>query len=383
MIDQNFAETDAKWGPDDKLLYKAQQNHMSTVLERIIQTSDGKRFNRKNKTDPKEVWRLHELHQHLSATNSTITFALSQELAKMKVSDFTSSTIFLDEFDSKLEQFNKLSTGNPLPEKMAIGFLLSASHGNSELRNAWATKWTICQSAATPTVPTYSEYFDYLMFHSKQLEASIVNNRSTWQANSSATDYLSQYSPSDPDYQQASDLSDYMDVQDIDFIQHTLECNRAFNEGRPRPEQRTRREPVREDLKIKDAWPKMTKEHKREWIRAKNSTKDKIKAQFSTNSKSSPITKNHQLGTDGRTVYLVKHKDDIGEGYYSDYTANFEATFDFNANSTVYDTDNNSNGESVIEEKELNVNAAATQQQSQHQVVFWKSEEEAQEGEDC
>ena len=24
MINQNFAETDAKWGPDDKLLYKAQ-----------------------------------------------------------------------------------------------------------------------------------------------------------------------------------------------------------------------------------------------------------------------------------------------------------------------------------------------------------------------
>ena len=78
MIDQNFAETDAKWGPDDKLLYKAQRNHMSTVLERILQTSDGRRFNRKNKTDPKEVWRLHKLHQHSSATNSTITSALSQ-----------------------------------------------------------------------------------------------------------------------------------------------------------------------------------------------------------------------------------------------------------------------------------------------------------------
>ena len=266
---------------------------MSTVLERILQTSDRKKFNRKNKTDPKEVWRLQKLHQHSSATNSTITSALSQELAKLKVSDFTSSSTFLDEFDSKLEQFNELSVGNFLPEKMAIGFLLSASHGNSELRNAWATKRTICQSSTHPTVPTYSEYFDYLMFHLKQLEASVINNTSTRQANSSETDYLSQYSPSDLDYQQASDLSDYMDVQDVDFIQHTLECNKAFNEGKPRLQQRTRREPVREDLKITDAWPEMTKEHRREWIQAKNSTKDKIKAQFSTNSKSSPITKNH------------------------------------------------------------------------------------------
>ena len=157
MIDQNFAETDAKWGPDDKLFYKAQQNHMSTVLEKILQTRDGKRFNRKNKADPKEVWRLHKLHQRSSATNSTITSALSQELAKMKVSKFTSSSEFLDEFDSKLEQFNELNLGTPMPEKMAIGFLLSASHGNTELQNPWATKRTICQNAATPTVPTYSE----------------------------------------------------------------------------------------------------------------------------------------------------------------------------------------------------------------------------------
>ena len=55
MLDQNFSENDAKWGPDDKLLYKAQVNWMSTVLEKILQTSDGKRFNRKNKTDPNEV----------------------------------------------------------------------------------------------------------------------------------------------------------------------------------------------------------------------------------------------------------------------------------------------------------------------------------------
>ena len=96
MIDDSFAEVDAKWGPDDKLLYKVQENYMSVVLERVLQTNDGKRFNSKNKTDPKEVWRLHELHQHSSATNSTIISALSQELANLKVSEFTTSSIFLN-----------------------------------------------------------------------------------------------------------------------------------------------------------------------------------------------------------------------------------------------------------------------------------------------
>ena len=57
------------------------------------------------------------------------------------------------------------------------------------------------------------------MFHSKQLEASVVNNTSTRKANSAETDYLSQNSPSDPDCHQASDLSAYMGVQDEDFVQ--------------------------------------------------------------------------------------------------------------------------------------------------------------------
>ena len=58
LIDDNFLDTCVKWGPDDVLLYNAQKTHMSMVLERVLQTSDGKRFNRKNKTNPREVWRL-------------------------------------------------------------------------------------------------------------------------------------------------------------------------------------------------------------------------------------------------------------------------------------------------------------------------------------
>ena len=205
---------------------------MSTVLETILQTSDGKRFNRKHKKDPKEVWRLHEEHQRSSATNSAITSALSQELAKMKVSEFTSSSEFLDEFDSKVEQFNELNLNNPMPEKMAIGFLLSASHGNTELRNAWATKRSICQSTTPPTVPTYLEYFEYLMFHSKQLEASVVDNTAARKANTAETGYLRQNSPSDPDFQQASDLAIYMGVQYADFGQSVLECNKTMTAGK-------------------------------------------------------------------------------------------------------------------------------------------------------
>ena len=58
----------------------------------------------------------------------------------------------------------------------------------------------------------------------------------------------------------------------------------------------------------------------------------------------------------------MEFKDEDGEGYYSDCTANSEATYDFNVHSSVYDTttaDDDSNGESVLKGSELNVNAAA------------------------
>ena len=129
---------------------------------------------------------------------------------------------------------------------------MAATHGNSELRNAWATKEIICQSQTPPTIPTYEEYFDYLMFHSKQLEVSVINNTLTKKANSSETEYLTLNSLSDPFFDQATDLSTYMVNRDVDMVQYTLECNQALKEGRPRPPRRTQRESVQDELKIQN-----------------------------------------------------------------------------------------------------------------------------------
>ena len=160
---------------------------MSIVLERVLQTTDGKRFTRKHKDDPREILKL----------NETISTALSQELTRMKVTDFDCSTQCLDVFEIKLEKFNEISL-DAMPASIATSFLMSASANNSELRSAWATKKTICQSQTPPTTSTYDEYFDYLMFHAKQIEASIINNITRRKANSSKTDYLTPNSSSDP-----------------------------------------------------------------------------------------------------------------------------------------------------------------------------------------
>ena len=92
-----------------------------------------------------------------------------------------------------------------------------------------------------------------------------------------------------------------------------------------------------------------------------NENKEKIIAQFVVNFKSSgPVTKNHHL----RTVYKLEFEHGDGDGYYSDCTANSEGTYQFNINSTMFDaTDNDINGESVVEGNDLNVNAAAAKKQ--------------------
>ena len=107
-----------------------------------------------------------------------------------------------------------------------------------------------------------------------------------------------------------------------------------MDEGKPRPQQRTRRGLVQEDLKIKETRGEMEKKHKQAWFRAKESTKEKIIDQWKSQC-SGPVTRNHQLRTDGRTVYKLDSVDDNGDGYYSDYTANSEATYNFNVHFCV------------------------------------------------
>ena len=100
--------------------------------------------------------------------------------------------------------------------------------------------------------PSYDEYYKYLLGYAKKLEVAVESNTPALKANPSETDYLIPNSPSDPFFSHATDLSTYMANQDVDMIQYTLQCNQALKEGRPRPPRRTRREPIREELKIQN-----------------------------------------------------------------------------------------------------------------------------------
>ena len=167
------------------------------------------------------------------------------------------------------------------------------------------------------------------------------------------------YSPSDTCYNDATNLSTYMvdRGEDVDMIQDVLQCSQAMKQGKPRPPPRTRQEPLRQELQIKDpTWSELKLDIRQSWARESNDNKEMIIAQFVAESKSSvPASKNQNL----QTVYRMKFDDK--DEYESDFTANSEGTFQFNVNSAMFDTtaDNNSNGEIVIEGSNLNVKTAA------------------------
>ena len=47
------------------------------------------------------------------------------------------------------------------------------------------------------TIPTYDQYFEYLMYHAKQLEATITDDNTSRKENVAESGYLEPYSPSD------------------------------------------------------------------------------------------------------------------------------------------------------------------------------------------
>ena len=51
MIDPSFHKNQLSTG-SDTLLYKQQENYLASVLERVLQTSEGKRLTRKHPGEP-------------------------------------------------------------------------------------------------------------------------------------------------------------------------------------------------------------------------------------------------------------------------------------------------------------------------------------------
>ena len=110
-----------------------------------------------------------------------------------------------------------------MPNFLAIMYLQSATYGNTDLLSAW-TQCEAIKKQMTPggLLPTYDEYYTYLLQYAKNLEVAVENNNPSLDTNSSEIHYSTPYSPSDPFFRHVTDLSAYMVNQDADMIQYTL-----------------------------------------------------------------------------------------------------------------------------------------------------------------
>ena len=96
--------------------------------------------------------------------------------------------------------------------------------------------------ALNKPAPIYDEFYAYLFKFAKKLEASITDNTTSRKANSAESSYLSPYSPSNDQYDDATELFSYMgDQGDVDAIHDVLLCSQALKQGKPRPPPHSRR----------------------------------------------------------------------------------------------------------------------------------------------
>ena len=75
----------------------------------------------------------------------------------MKISEAKSKTAFLEEFDTALEKFDKVSA-DKMPASQKIGLLKHAVNVDKQLLQAWTTVESIVSHGATPgKAITYEE----------------------------------------------------------------------------------------------------------------------------------------------------------------------------------------------------------------------------------
>ena len=178
----------------NETLLKAQKNHLSSVLDHVLNTNEGMRLVQTYPDEPRKIWKLHEEHSTSSTTSSRICTMLSQSLATMKISEFSNPLEGLDKLDSNLQKFNKVSHTDKMTNNMAIMYLRAATHGNKDLLASWAQCENVHDLMNKPA-PTYEEYYAYLLKFLKKVEATITDDTTSRKANSANSSYLSLYLP--------------------------------------------------------------------------------------------------------------------------------------------------------------------------------------------
>jgi hypothetical protein len=165
LIDPSWDSSEVRNGSNKELM-TLQYIFLEEILDHTLQTQKGKSIVRLNSQSPHSIWQQHEIHQKNSEASRSAGTVLISELTKMRISEATSHTEFLEEFDTKVKTYAEIMS-KPLADDVKTGFLSAAVSSDSKL---------LCQYSATQqmhiatgnlnTRVTYKSYIQHLQDYS-------------------------------------------------------------------------------------------------------------------------------------------------------------------------------------------------------------------------
>jgi hypothetical protein len=139
---------------------------LEEILDHTLQTQKGKSIVRLNSQSLLSIWKQHEIHQKNSDASRRAGTALISELTKMRISEATSRTKFLEEFDTKVKTYAEIMS-KPLADDVKIGFLSAAVSSDSKLLSQYsATQQMHIANGNSNTRVTYENYIRHLQDYS-------------------------------------------------------------------------------------------------------------------------------------------------------------------------------------------------------------------------
>ena len=106
LIDDTFDNEFLRLGTDQDL-YSLQAVFMSTVLEKELLNTYGKKLVQLYNDTPRVIWVKHKEHKTSSSPSQKIAIILSNKLSNIKISTSKSRIVFLEEFDRSAIKFDK------------------------------------------------------------------------------------------------------------------------------------------------------------------------------------------------------------------------------------------------------------------------------------
>jgi hypothetical protein len=165
----------------DLKLFEEQVNFLSIVFKYTLRTVKGMNLVQLYPTDPIQLWQELLYHHKGSDASTGAASKLLQRLFTIDISHFATKALFLQEYNTIIDYYNKTNTA-VMQNSMKLQFLRLAITQDKELYQSYTSYLTSKRSAGgvvnTTYVPNYAEFFGVVKQTAELLDSTKANTRS-------------------------------------------------------------------------------------------------------------------------------------------------------------------------------------------------------------